>query len=68
MHRFRKSPVFRSYKVVRIEGLICPWRVRFLVDGEDVGGGQYRTSEEADAAGVDYMFSGWGDETGDASA
>lgn len=62
MDRYRKPPGFKSYKVERVEGHICPWRVRFFVDGEDAGGGQYRTAEEADAAGVDYMFSGWGDE------
>ena len=61
MDRYRKPPGFRAYQVVHVEGHICPWRVEFTVDGERVGGGQYRTADEADAAGVDFMFSGWGD-------
>lgn len=62
MERYRTKPDFRAYKVERVEGHICPWRVRFFVNGEDAGGGEYRTAEDADAAGFDYMFSGWGDE------
>lgn len=62
MDRYRKPPGYRAYKVVKVEGHICPWRALFFVDGEEVGGGQYRTADEADAAGVDYMFSGWGDD------
>ena len=62
MDRYRQPPGFRAYQVKKEPGHICPWRVDFVVDGECVGGGQYPTAEEADAAGVNFMFSGWGDE------
>lgn len=62
MERYRKAPGFKAYQVERIEGSNTPWHVRFLVDGEAVGGGCYQTSQQADDAGVDFMFSGWGDD------
>jgi len=62
MERYRKVPGFKAYKVEKIEGVPAPWRVLFLVDGEEVGGGQYQTADQADDAGVDFMFSGWGDD------
>lgn len=62
MDRYRTPPGFRAYQVENVPGQVCPWHVMFTVDGERVGGGQYRTPDEADAAGVDFMFSGWGDD------
>lgn len=63
MDRYRRPPVAKSYQVEKVEGASAPWRVKFVVDGEDAGGGQYATAEEADEAGLRYMFSGWGDES-----
>ena len=59
--RYRKPPGFRSYRVFRCDGSDVPWRVLFFVDGEEVGGGRFQTSSQADDAGVDFMFSGWGE-------
>lgn len=56
--RYRKLLSQRSYKVDFEQGAGCPWRVVFFVDGEEVGRGQYQTAEQADDAGVDFMFSG----------
>lgn len=58
MDRYRRGVVFRSYEVTNEPGTSCPWRVKFLADGVEVGGGQYQTAEQADDAGVSYMFSG----------
>lgn len=60
MHRYRNRVVSRSFEVYHVPGTECPWRVRFFADDEEAGGGQFRTSEEADEAGVDYAFSMWG--------
>lgn len=60
MERYRKPPVVKSYKVSQEPGSPAPWVVTFSVDGDDVGGGRYQTPEAADDAGVDFMFSGWG--------
>lgn len=59
--RYRVPPSVRSFSVDVVSGSSCPWRVRFFVDGVECGGGQYQTAEQADDAGVDFMFSGWGD-------
>lgn len=59
---FRKSPSMRGYEIDLVEGNACPWRVVFSVDGVVCGGGQYQTHDQAEAAGVDFMFSGWGDD------
>lgn len=61
MDRYRRPPVAKSYHVEKVEGTSTPWRVKFVVDGEETGGGQYRTAEEADEAGLRYMFAGWGE-------
>lgn len=58
---YRIPPQMRGYELDRFVGTPAPWRVYFYVDGEKVGGGQYQTAEQADAAGVEFMFSGWGD-------
>lgn len=62
MDRYRKPPGVKAYQVKKVEGTSAPWRVEFMVDGEDAGGGQYRTASEADEAGLRYMFSGWGED------
>jgi hypothetical protein len=59
--KYRKPPGFKSYKISKIEGSAAPWRLDFNVDGESVGGGQFHTHRQAEEAGVDFMFSGWGD-------
>lgn len=46
----------RAYKVEAIAGDGDGWRVRFFVDGEDVGGGVYPSADDADDAGIDFMF------------
>lgn len=61
MDKYRVPPVAKAFKVEKVEGTSTPWRVQFMVDGEEAGGGRYRTAEEADEAGLRYMFSGWGD-------
>ena len=62
MERYRRQPQQKAFKVTFFEGASAPWRVIFMVDGEEVGGGQYQRAEHADDAGVDFMFSGWGDD------
>lgn len=59
---FRNTPGARGYQIHFVEGHSCPWRVVFSVDGVGGGSGQYQTHEQAEAAGIDWMFSGWGDE------
>lgn len=59
---YRKPPGFKGYEIDRYQGELCPWRVIFYVDGEAAGGGSYQTREQAEQAGVDFMFSGWGDD------
>lgn len=59
---YRKPPGHKAYKVEFDRGVCAPWRVFFFVDGVRVGGGQYQTSQQADDAGVEFMFSGWGDD------
>lgn len=59
---YRKKPGFKAIKVEKVEGTSAAWRVGFYVDGEAVGGGQYQTRAQADDAGVEFMFSGWGDD------
>lgn len=59
---YRKGPRTRGYSLDRVEGAECPWRVVFLVDGVECGGGRYQSREQAEDAGVDYMFDGWGDD------
>jgi hypothetical protein len=56
--KYRVLPKQRGYGIDRVEGAQCPWRVFFLVDGVEVGGGQYQTREAAEDAGADFMFSG----------
>lgn len=58
MDKYRKKPDMRAYKVINEPGSSVPWRVQFFVDGVEVGGGRYQTAEQADDAGVDFMFSG----------
>ena len=58
MERYRKKPEMKAYKVVEQVGTSTPWRVKFMVDGVEVGGGQYQTAEQADDAGVSFMFNG----------
>lgn len=62
LSKYRKRPVEKGYSVDLVEGAECPWRVVFLVDGFEVGGGQFLTSDMAEDAGTDFMFSGWGDD------
>lgn len=62
MDKYRQGAGTRSFEVTNEPGTGCPWRVKFLVDGIDAGGGQYQTAEQADDAGVSFMFSGWGDD------
>lgn len=59
---FRKKPCVRGYEILRVEGSSCPWRVVFSVDGVEGGSGQYQTHDQAEEAGIEWMFSGWGDE------
>jgi len=60
--KYRKSPTEKAYSIDQVEGAACPWRVVFLVDGVEVGGGQYQTYDQAEDAGTDFIFSGWGDD------
>jgi hypothetical protein len=60
--RYRVAPLTKAYKIHFEQGAGAPWRVVFFVDGEQVGGGQFQTAEQADDAGVDFMFDGWGDD------
>lgn len=59
--RYRLPAVARGYSVDMVPGCSCPWRVSFVVDGVSVGFAQFQTQSQADDAGVDFMFSGWGD-------
>lgn len=56
--KYRKLPESRGYSVDCVEGAQCPWRVVLVVDGVEVGRGQYQTHEQAEDAGTDFMFSG----------
>ena len=58
MDRYRKKPDFRAYEVTQQKGTGADWRVTFYIDGEERGGGQFQTAEQADDAGVDFMFAG----------
>lgn len=58
MEKYRQKPQSRSFKVTQEPGTSTPWRVQFFVDCIEVGGGQYQTAEQADDAGVSFMFSG----------
>lgn len=58
MEKYRKKAFTRSYKVAQEQGTGADWRVTFYIDGEERGGGQYQTAEQADEAGVEFMFSG----------
>ena len=49
--------------VDKVEGVDCPWRVVFVVDGVECGHGEYQSWDQADAAGEEWRFSGWGDES-----
>ena len=60
--RYRVPPGARGYSVDHCPGVSCPWRVVFVVDGVECGRGEYQTADQADDAGVDFMFSGWGDD------
>lgn len=62
MEHFRNRVDFYGYEVYQVVGSEAPWRVRFYAGGEEAGGGQYQTAEEADEAGVNYMFQRWGDD------
>lgn len=59
--KYRQPPKAKGYRVDCVEGAACPWRVVFLVDGVEVGGGQYQTHDQAEDSGTNFMFSGWGD-------
>lgn len=51
----------RSYKVEnvsRASGDSFVWRVVFFLDGEEFGRGHFDSADEADAAGVDFLFGG----------
>lgn len=63
MQRYRNRVKQRAFEVYKVEGTECPWRVRFLADGEETGGGRFKTADEADEAGVEYIFGGWGDDS-----
>lgn len=58
MEKYRQKPQSRSFKVTHEPGTSAPWRVQFFVDVIDAGGGQYQTADQADDAGVSFMFSG----------
>lgn len=60
LEKYRKKPVLRAYKISKVDGHPAPWRVEFNVDGIMVGGGQYQSYDQAEDAGVDFMFSGAG--------
>jgi hypothetical protein len=60
---YRISPQSKGYMVDKVEGVDCPWRVVFVVDGVECGHGEYQSWDQADAAGEEWMFSGWGDES-----
>lgn len=62
MDKYRQPPGFKGYELDRFVGAQCPWLVIFYVDGEKAGGGAYHTREQAEAAGVEFMFSGWGED------
>ncbi len=49
--------VIFAYSVDVVAGNGDGWRVVFYIDGENVGGGQYPTAEQADDAGIEFMFS-----------
>lgn len=51
----------RYYAVDQVAGNGDCWRVFFFIDDEEVGHGNFQTVEQADAAGVDFMFRGWPD-------
>lgn len=59
MGSFEESD-FRSFAVSHVSGNGDGWRVDFYVNGEHCGHGQYQTSEQADDAGVEFMFGGAG--------
>lgn len=59
--RYRVGPGSRSYSVDVLDGVECPFRVSFFVDGVGCGFGQFHTADQADDAGAEFMFSGWGD-------
>lgn len=58
MEKYRQKPLSRSFKVTQEQGTSTPWKVQFFVDGIEAGGGQYQTAEQADDAGVSFMFAG----------
>lgn len=58
---YRHPPQMRGYEIDHFKGTQAPWRIYFYVDGEKTGQGQYQTREQAENAGTEYMFSGWGD-------
>ena len=62
LESYRQRPGVKATKVEHVPGQQCPWRLVMMVDGEVVGSGRYQTAEQADDAGVDFMFSGWGDD------
>jgi hypothetical protein len=58
MEKYRVKALTRSFKVTREQGTGVDWRVTFYIDGEERGCGQFQTAEQADDAGVQFMFSG----------
>ena len=56
VEKYRKKALTRSFKVTQEQGTGADWRVVFYIDGEERGGGQFQTAEQADDAGVDFMF------------
>jgi hypothetical protein len=49
---------FRYYVVEKVAGNGDGWRVRYYVDDEEVGHGNFQRPEQADEAGADFMFRG----------
>lgn len=46
----------RGYSVISFAGNGISWRVDFFINQEFVGYGVFATSEQADDAGIDFMF------------
>ena len=56
VEKYRRKALTRSYKVTQEQGTGADWRVTFYIDGEERGGGQFQAAQQADDAGVDFMF------------
>lgn len=53
MEKFQE---LRGYKVEKVPGHGDDWRVTFYIGREEVGHACLQTAEQADDAGVDFMF------------